>query len=208
MKERPLILRRETVRAILEGRQTMMRLVIKIPEGFLNKRDHPFRVREGVNIWIIEDAHDDLPRYQEYLKCPYGIPGDRLWIKETYQFDTQDQPFYRADGHSLPCHWMRWHSPMSMFREHSRITLEIIRIGVGRLQDITEEDAAKEGWSFASCRSLAGGTDKEDPDSGLEFGMTINKRLWFQLFWDSRHGKKYPWASNPWVWKIKFRKAA
>ena len=127
MKERPIIFNTEMVKAILEGRKTQTRRVIKPqPSGIILVWEH----------------------------CPYGQVGDRLWVRETWNagHDGQSLPVFKAglsadltkelEADEL---WSGWKPSIHMPRWASRITLEITEIRVERLQEITEEDAKAEG---------------------------------------------------------------
>lgn len=185
MKERPIIFKTEMVRAILDGRKTQTRRVIK---------PQPIRaIGTPPNKWP-----------QEYPElCPYGQPGDRLWVRETWwkrPFRTQKMMIEGADTwpkceYDATAHnpeelkeweWKRKPS-IHMPKKYARIWLEIINIRVEKLQDITEKDAKAEGvhsiWGFEYCHSL---------------------EAFYQL-WDSINGKKHPWADNPWVWVVEFK---
>lgn len=121
MKERPIIMSSESVRAILDGRKTQTRRVVK-------RQDKPIRLKD----------------------CPYGKVGDKLWAKETWRpheefEDAQVLYLYKADYPSgLNVHWK---SSRFMPKKAARIWLEITNIRVERVQDISGGDAQKEGWS-------------------------------------------------------------
>ena len=186
MKERPIIMGAESVRAILEGRKTQTRRVIKPQPKFIGAPNVPFKT---------DDANP-----KGIINCPYGNVGDRLWVRETVFFETFHQQsdeelerdgfnpnigvwVYRADNHDYPTITANWTSPMFMPREASRITLQITDIRVERVQDITEEDAIAEGVeSFNTVAS-------------------------YSYLWDSLNAKRgYPWENNPWVWVISFKR--
>jgi len=139
--------------------------------------------------------------------CPYGVPGDRLWVRETFvqghpsdagevRYDLPLRYWYRADG-DLDM-WagedghagdVPWRPSIHMPRAASRITLEITDVRVERLQAISEEDALAEGVPFV----------QNDP-----FERTARRE--FQDLWDSLNAKRAPWASNPWVWCLTFKR--
>ena len=186
MKERPIIMGAESVRAILEGRKTQTRRVIKPQPKFIGAPNVPFKT---------DDANP-----KGIINCPYGNVGDRLWVRETVFVETFHQQsdeelerdgfnpnigvwVYRADNHDYPTITANWTSPMFMPREASRITLQITDIRVERVQDITEEDAIAEGVeSFNTVAS-------------------------YSYLWDSLNAKRgYPWENNPWVWVISFKR--
>ncbi len=167
MKERPIIFSTPMVKAILEGRKTMTRRIIKNIKG----------------------ATEKYPK--GFAKCPYGVVGDRLWVKETYFPNEGQVPniIYKADwndrhktGITFTC---QWKPSIFMPRIYSRITLETTNIRVERLQEITEEDAKKEGVM-------------EGEDTGY-----YNEG--FYRIWDKINGKD-SWKENPYVWVIEFRR--
>jgi len=205
MKERPILFSGEMVRAILDGRKTQTRRAIKpqprpmflggcgwYPDGDANKKKHYASVKHFIKGMPIDF-------------CPYGQPGDRLWVREGFRlisqlgpetWDTFLHPQYKSDmkiGHI--CSIMRefykpgWKPSIHMPRWASRITLEITDVRVERVQDITLADIEKEGIF-----------DKR------ETGNSIQQRISFSFLWDSINAKcGYSWDSNPWVWAISFK---
>jgi len=161
LKERPIIMGAESVRAILEERKTQTRRVIDPRRYNIGGWDMPVSksdIEAGYPVY--QDNNGDFHSVVE--RCPYGKVGDRLWVRETVFFETFHQQsdeelerdgfnpnigvwVYRADNHDYPTITANWTSPMFMPREASRITLEITDIRVERVQDITEEDAIAEG---------------------------------------------------------------
>lgn len=202
MRERPIIFGGESVRAILAGKKTQTRRVVSFeslrPESFghadvgaVRREANGFHCRAGdFNVWS-----------RKPLRCPYGVVGDRLWVRETWRalkrFDvhtikTGSMIAYEADantGDRMPTpigRMGRKRSPLFMPRWASRLTLEVTEVRVERLQSISEEDAKAEGkgvtWG-GGCfhRSFAGG-------------------------WDALNAKRgFSWESNPWVWAVSFR---
>ena len=161
MKERPILFSGPMVRAILNGTKTQTRRVM--------------RPGERVEKMILN-------------KSPYGIPGDRLWVRETWT--GADDPahkhavHYRADGERA----CRWRPSILMPRWASRITLEVTGIRIERLCDITERDALAEG-----CVG--------------DGHVTVDARAAFKLLWGSLNAKRgYGWDANPWVWVIHFKR--
>ena len=124
MKEHPIIFSGEMVRAILDGRKTQTRRIVK---------KHPF-IEAGFTIDFINDPDNAG-------LCPHGQSGDRLWVRETYT--NYDPVIYRADSGNEK--QTAWNSPLYMPRRFSRITLEITDVRVERLQDISNNDALAEG---------------------------------------------------------------
>lgn len=168
VKERPILFSGEMVRAILDGRKTQTRRVLKAPV----MDDIPY---EPLEIQLQDGAA--IVRATSYergltpgaiggfrLQCPYGKPGDRLYVRETWGIShhggatikgTPHDPYvlYRATnseptGDELENQWepFKWRPSIHMPRWASRILLEITDVRVERLQDISEEDARAEGY--------------------------------------------------------------
>lgn len=164
MKYKPIIMGADSVRAILDGKKTMTRRVVKpqpinMPDGaYINPYNHNY---EHFTAWTMDNKMllgcGGNIKNTAHWKCPYGIVGDRLWVKETWttQHDGihDDNGFgiyvYKADGEWLDNteggNVSRWESPIFMPKEASRITLEITDIRVEKLQSIMEKDAKAEG---------------------------------------------------------------
>ena len=106
--------------------------------------------------------------------------GDRLWVRETfYRIPGMEKPYYRTDYDDYRALGIKWMTPHYMPQKYSRITLEVTSVRAERLQEISEIDAILEG-----CES----------------------REAYRKRWDTINGKRYPWGSNPWVYKIEFKK--
>ncbi len=163
MKERPILFSAPMVRAILEGRKTQTRRIVKDEDWKMVFYDDECDSWCGSNeVDFMNDPHAKV------IKCPYGVPGDRLWVKETFALCEADGPkwFYRADsdddgtipylvsgagGYGGGVGAMkvdRWKPSIFMPRWASRITLEIEAVRVERLQEISEDGAVAEGVFF------------------------------------------------------------
>ena len=213
VKERPILFSAPMVRAILDGRKTQTRRIVKPqPPGSCR---YEINGNQDKAYCVFDDA--GLPggigfcpptaRSKDHLlPCPYGKPGDRLWVRETWQQVTQDvatvKPIdvlrdckqgvcYAADGERCPITYgqvkLRWRPSIFMRRWASRITLEITGVRVERLQDISEEDAIAEGVQCAGVPS------------------SLTNRGAFAKLWESINGPD-SWAANPWVWVVEFHK--
>jgi hypothetical protein len=191
MKERGILYSAPMVRAKLAGTKTQTRRIIKgkgtwsVEKGDITKRLWPG----------YEDEYGDW----QWMKCPYGQPGDRLWGRETWMpFDPDHQIgdikyAYRADtspdGEEFRKAYIKagypyqWRPSIFMPRAASRIVDEIIEIRVERVQDITEEDAIVEGAQSAGVPA------------------SLTNRGAFAKLWDKINGPG-SWAANPWVWVI------
>lgn len=177
MKERPILFSAPMVRAILDGRKTMTRRVVKT-------RSYICDVVDGIPYEMTED--DRQP-----IKCPYGIPGDKLWVRETwaYRFDYS-RIYYRADENLASIVNRlndRWMPSIFMPRSASRITLEITGVRLERLHEITEEDSLREGIT---------------PHPSIYFPGQYKSK--FKSLWKSINGPG-SWDKNPLVWVITFK---
>ena len=194
LNEKPILFSGEMVRAILDGRKTQTRRIAKprfddrIPcEHWKGDGDIMFR----------HCSHGS-----EGMPCPYGVAGDRLWVKETFcpSFSNDDESVngycYRAT-HNGPDP-LRWKPSILMPREASRNMLEITGIRVQRVQEITEEDAKAEGVEpLPHVEGLYAGW------KGDAFKGKLNYRDGFRFIWEKINGQK-AWDENPWVWVIEF----
>lgn len=202
MKERPIIFNGEMVRAILDGRKTQTRRLIKhlaVPnedivsfQEFLNvpKSTMRWEPKEGYYALLKCNANHDNRTI--YFKCPYGRPGDRLWVREAFGFDHEriHDPYYKATEQNLDIFPKGyWHPSIHMPRSLSRITLEITREKAERVQNINEKDAIVEGM------------EPKEPNH------VVSASYRFGQFWNSINKKRgYGWDVNPWVWVIEFKK--
>lgn len=219
MKERPILFSGEMVRAILEGRKTMTRRVVK-PSKYFHTQCDWYMPHSGGGWWGHDGPHPDC--IQECggkgFYCPYGVPGDRLWVRETWNaVDCDDsglhwnsrgvgghgerecmywEPIYKATCKNPSL--VKWMPSIYMPRWASRITLEVKDVRVERVQDITESDAEAEGM-----RSLPIMIGERRTTFEKEFGVTMRDS--FRDLWDSINAKRgYGWDTNPWVWVVKF----
>lgn len=209
MKERPILFSGPMVRAILEGRKSQTRRIVKPQPPERWAKHEPTADGER---WAYQ-----LPSLDWHtVKCPYGKPGDRLWVRETFAYlddlrtkdpgtgALADRAFFRAD-HATglthddnPAEDLKWRPSIFMPRNLSRITLQITNVRVERLQEITFSDIRAEG---KSC-------PQHDFDSGFCASECAALRNEWATGWDKINGKRKgcDWNSNPWVWVVEFKK--
>jgi hypothetical protein len=197
MKERPILFSAPMVRALLDGSKTQTRRVAKLTcAGHVKEPG-------GHRRWHPAD-------FDSRFACPYGQPGDRLWVREAWARDDEDgMLMYRADvgsGNDAD-DWernrldgvsrFRWRPSIHMPRTASRITLEITGVRVERLQDISERDALAEGI----VRLLDGGF-------GLAGSTHYHHTDPCESYWSLWEHINGPGSveTNPWVWVMDFRR--
>ena len=207
MNERPILFNAPMVRAILDGRKTVTRRIFK-PDRMTwdaNGRYTTHAMRGG-ELSTTGSGPFKPSSWLHY--CPYGQPGDRLWVRETFgHFERNEnfapgcEVFYRADGESLAVE--PWRPSIHMPRWASRITLEITGVRVERLQEISEADAKAEG---ADCLTWSGieGTAADLIDWPLK-EVAHPHRNGFAVLWESINGPE-SWNANPFVWVVTFRR--
>jgi len=223
MGEHPILFSGPMVRTILAGQKTQTRRVVKpqpsFPCGFekiVSVLD-PWHADafvgtpgEGVvkssgpreRQWHLEDWSGNLVARWD-VRCPYGVPGDLLWVRETWDFrpwgDRVVRVAYAADGDQsgeirVPDGWnpmlynyARWRPSIHMPRWASRLTLRVTDVRVERVQEISHADAIAEGCA--------------DPT-----GHNAH-RFHFADVWDTLNAKRgHGWDANPWVWVISFER--
>ncbi|MEJ5067838.1 hypothetical protein WH292_08120 [Enterobacter sp. MYb186] len=208
MTERGMIFNGEMVRAILDGRKTQTRRIIK---NCTVGRDEisPF-IRVGKFTGCYPDDVPELIR-----ECsPFGVPGDRIWVRETWAeagAGAPDLQLYRANYPAhVPSHYenvppaedIHWTPSIHMPRWASRILLEITDVRVERLNSISEEDCWAEG--IEAVDGLFENT--EIIDMALKIGCCFeDSKPMFALLWQSIYGEE-SWQANPWVWVIEFKR--
>lgn len=188
MKERPILFSGPMVRAIRANQKWQTRRIVRGDWTYT----HPACPAGMCGVY----RNDDGTFTGQYLDCPYGQPGDRLWVRETWAQHTIEgdtYTVYRADsepdGDGAP-----WRPSIFMPRVACRIVLEITGVRVERLQDISEADVQAEGvdaYAKAYCSRLP-----EDELTAVEY---------YEGLWDSLNkARGYGWDSNPWVWVLTF----
>lgn len=234
MKERPIIFSGPMVRELLSGTKTQTRRVVKPqPPAWTN-----FALK-ACNGWAwiddLTDPRHGFPDGKEAIFCPFGVPGDRLYVKEAtwiwcekrpngtsasgrkkYRYvpvgrnvvycADQAKPTERIDDD--PTHTWRYKAARFMPRWASRIALEITGVRVQRVQEITDEDARAEGSFLDRCACMPRAKDR-----GIMASFTLQQchihGSEFRYLWDSINAKRgYGWDVNPWVFVLDFRRVA
>ncbi|EPL5654731.1 morphogenetic protein [Klebsiella pneumoniae] len=223
MTERGMIFNAEMVRAILDGRKTQTRRIVKGTDGavkFCKEYDI-----NGEEIFVVlgEKDHTGMNPVLGAISCPFGAVGDRIWVRETFQgplvheelfeeysaypekFETPEYCEYAADGGVRPEYCdlddnLRhgWRPSIHMPRWASRILLEITNVRVERLNSMHDVDAMREGiQNLTTCLhsdfGIPGVVNAQHPVRA------------FQLLWESIYGTD-SWHANPWVWVIEFKR--
>ncbi|HGE2091701.1 hypothetical protein [Pseudomonas aeruginosa] len=202
MKERPILFTGPMVRAILEGRKTVTRRVVKPQPDFLGSMVDPNTPFKTLDAGL-----------HARITWPHGQPGDRLWVREAWAADaqvdaiaphdlSQGEPiWYPADlsVRQTGCSMIskgRGRPSIHMPRWASRILLEITAVRIERLQDISEKQALAEGVELEGegvCWAGAAGTASDSPVES------------FRLLWELINGAG-SWNTNPWVWVVEFKR--
>jgi len=198
MKEHPILFSTPMVQAIMEGRKTQTRRIVK-PQPpsskceFIGARE--FLASDKIGYYWSDGTHNNMqgfwPGIEKDLYCPYGHPGDVLWVRETFAPALGDVA-YKADYSQSVLDEPRnkgiWKPSIHMPKAAARIWLEITEVKVERLQNISNEDVIAEGVKADIAT---------DHPRGVHY--TAFSDLWIKI---NGNGS---WISNPWVWVVKFK---
>jgi hypothetical protein len=216
VKERGIIMSAPMVMALLEGRKTQTRRIVKVKHAGCGDKVHPAVqsiVHRENGWWGFESTERLKDQYIttypfNTIRCPYGVVGDRLWVRETHwRFGKWVRKGKTKSGRQKWCfkitepNVIRYEElnpytrpartkegytkrpAIFLPRKLSRIAFELTRVRVERLQDISVDDCLAEGCSHS-------------------WGRSHTKAVYAEL-WDSLHGKG-AWELNPWVWVLSF----
>lgn len=221
MRERPILMSAPMVRSSLReiDPKVQTRRVVKSiapPEATsAGVYFAPGKAYDGEWNWISGDPRDcdSWCSVGEPFRCPYGHPGDRLWVREAFSgphyregfppalWHPNDEFWYWADGNPDKGDWTRPRPSIHMPRFASRITMEVTEVRVERLQDISEADAIAEGIE----------PDVQPGDAAPLWrnyatgNTTISPIYSYQTLWEQINGPG-SWDLNPWVWVVGFRR--
>jgi hypothetical protein len=212
MTERPILFSGPMVRAILAGTKTQTRRLVRPVRGY--EHNNVCRPDMAADPWAVW-WHGMSERVGCLQTCPYGVPGDRLWCKESHWRFTGCAPAPSAfvpapdgDPYQARCYddypeleslragacLVRVPS-IHMPRWASRLTLEVTDVRVQRLQEISREDAVAEGLEWVSPTFGV---------QGIAASWNADPRESIRALWDEINGKRAPWSSDPWVWAVSF----
>lgn len=228
MTERGMIFNGEMVRAILDGRKTQTRRIVKsqrVGDGWsVKEAQSPLTARHTHDWWLPTGTRP----YSALPGCPYGVVGDRIWVREAWAEAGGSAPelkLYRANYPAhVPSHYenvppaedIRWTPSIHMPRWASRILLDITDVRVERLNGISDADCIAEGI-------IPVPKDRVDDHqfwrdyrlSGDGTFCVHTPRESFESLWKSIRGKSFDheedtgpgsWQANPWVWVIEFKR--
>ncbi len=190
MTERPILFSGPMVRAILDGQKTQTRRVVKPHPSDDCFVVYELSMGEQWPYRSDEDGSGFVGDMEIPLKCPYGMHGDRLWVRESWSDRGDNNVAYRATNNvrmagekeyvRLMEQGTQWKPSIHMPRWASRITLEVTGIRVEKLNDMPSHDHVKEGF--------------EDFSSFADLWQSVNA------------GRGFGWDKNPWVWVVDFVK--
>jgi hypothetical protein len=219
MKERPILFSAPMIRALLDGRKTQTRRIVKPQHASCDR---------------IADQDEDQVLFMSsqgthcQARNPYGVPGDLLWVRENYRLDVAYDNLKPSEVTGRAAVWYeaggavgfgvsgRMHPSIHMPRWASRITLAITEVRVERLQEITEADARAEGIVgdsvIINCHA-AGGRHQEVTAYRYWPSMQVSEHHEghdnaidaYQELWEMINGAG-SWDANPWVWAVTFER--
>lgn len=224
MRELPILFSTEMVKALLDGRKTMTRRIVK-PQPL--RMDVATTKSEGRPVMIYDPTNSPHEGWSCVSPaCPFGIEGDLLWVREKHKVATDANKNFivtYSDGTIRKVYYKElslntvkrltkrksinkyvWVQGMFMPKELARIVLQNEGYRIERLQDITEEDAIAEGCKHAHDWKQPGVKVEKIADGSFIAHNTKSFRRGYFLLWDSINGEG-SYSSNPWVWVIKFK---
>ncbi len=219
MNEHPILFSSEMVNSILSGQKTQTRRIVKGDLSISGNTARYSSPNRRSHTWT------DLPCYLS--TCPYGIPGDLLWVRETWRAveldNGNDGILYKADNHfksiensqaaaDLWCdayadrkYGNKWRPSIFMPRWASRILLDVTDVQVERIQEISDGDAIKEGiQDVCHCGDYVEGHGYHSGHGAVSMPGWATEN--FSSLWDSINAERgHSWESNPWVWVVSFK---
>lgn len=233
MKERGMIFNGEMVRALLDGRKTQTRRIVKGTDSAVKFCKEWNINGEEVFVVLGEKDHTGMNPVLGAISCPFGAVGNRIWVREAFRvhsratdvatlvYKASERNSWTEQTHRVPvavCNKPatpeKWTPSLHMPRWASRILLEITDVRVERLNAISEEDAQREGvhtevWDQTVVARNYAARDEffqfwsEDMPHYVEMNQLY--RSSFRSLWESIYGSEN-WLANPWVWVIEFKR--
>lgn len=225
MKFIPILFSNPMVQAVLDGRKIITRRTKgleyfnKVPDLFkiTNKRIETCRLWDGAkekcpNPIKTEYIINSSDGHENKVQCPYGQPGDILWVRESFcpgYFDNGKHG-YKADWNKTAAEYVKepkWKPSIHMPKEACRIFLKVKSVRVERLQNISEEDAKAEGIEIMKVyvhKVFRNYQDEAKTNGGYK-GFVETAIESFRSLWQSINGEK-SWKDNPWVWVVEFER--
>ncbi len=191
MSDRPILFSAPMVRAILDGRKTQTRRPVRwrgVQPGLNLSFTGLTAVQAFPGAWELESPTRTSHEHRsEPTRCPYGQPGDRLWVRETWAYGI---------------HALGWRPSIHMPRSASRITLINVGVRVERLMRISDADAQAEGTPCYVCGGPLDGTSEADCHCFHAKARASD----YRYLWEAINGPG-SWDANPFVWVVEFRRA-
>lgn len=200
-KSKPILFSTPMVKAILEGRKSVTRRVIKLKDGY-NLEGKGEEITENIKLFGSDTLFYNGEETDEMLKSPYKV-GDILYVRETWKeyekrslgrLEIEKFYGYKTDENNpnnpSEFYETKWKPSIHMPKKAARIFLKVTDVRVERLQDITEEQATKEGVKAYGQNNCNG----------------TSARIAFAELWDSISKTEFEWRTNPWVWVIEFER--
>ena len=205
MAIKPILFNTEMVRAILDGRKTCTRRICKdanectVPDmDFYNADKRTYAVHN-----FADKKHTEQLSIAERT-CPV-CPGDILYVRETWKKAPNGYYYYEDWQRNDIADITKWKPSIHMPKEAARIWLKVMNVRVERLQEITDEQAKREGIQYDECPT--GFTWKQETDMHNCYTTQIGA---MQALWNSTIKKsdldRYGWDASPWVWVIEFER--
>ncbi|ENZ7224853.1 morphogenetic protein [Klebsiella pneumoniae] len=226
MKERGMIFNGEMVRAILDGRKTQTRRIMKLQPKPSKSRPGDFwfsskKLESMVHVSDLAPGNSPIADYHLFIQehcCPFGAVGDRIWVREAFRvhsratdvatlvYKASERNSWTEQTHRVPvavCNKPatpeKWTPSLHMPRWASRILLEITDVRVERLNAISEEDARAEGIIDGGCLNCG------EPEPCGCANPEPDATDAFAYLWQSIYGQEN-WNADPWVWVIEFKR--
>lgn len=185
---RPIIFSKPMVLAIMDDRKSVTRRTRGLDKINHSPDLYYFQFQEHNKAYFSTPSGDTIT-----IKCPYGQPGDFLWVRETFQIVPPNMVFFKADPENNADH--HWKPSIHMPKQAARIILQVEDIRLERLHDITE------GGAFAEGVELITNNSAENTKVFMSSASYISS---FKILWNKIKGAG-SWEANPWVWVIAFK---